>query len=185
MNKNKKKFTVVASLALTAVAFLLCATPVLASDITPENLGYLINQERTYYGLRPLKIDTNLDDAANQKVNDMMSRNYFEHYAFGLTPWDFISKAHYNYLYAGENLAMDFQTSEGMVNAWMNSDLHRANILNPDFEDMGIGIVKGVYTENGQPHETTIVTNMFGRQKPAIVEFFNNMIQKISDLFSF
>ena len=115
----------------------------------------------------------------------MLNRNYFEHFAYGLTPWDFMKKANYNYLYAGENLAMNFQTSEGMVNAWMNSPLHRANILNPDYNEMGLGIVKGAYTENNKTQETIIVDNMFGRQKPVILDFFDNFIAKVTAIFKF
>ena len=155
-----------------------------ASEITGENLQYLINKERIYYGLSPLRVDLDLEIAAKNKSRDMSNRKYFEHYAYDLTPWDFIKNAGYNYLYAGENLAMDFKTSEGMVSAWMNSPLHRRNILSEDFEDLGFGVVKGVQYESGQVKETTIVTNMFGRKKPAIVELFNRIIANLHYLFS-
>lgn len=184
MKNTSHKFNkAVTSAAVFTAIFSFNAGLASASDITLENVTYLINSERTYYGLEPLTINQNLDSAAASKTTDMINRDYFEHYAFGLTPWDFMRKANYNYLYAGENLAMNFQTSEGMVNAWMNSPLHRANILNPDYNEMGIGIVKGAYTENNQTQETIIVDNMFGRQKPVILEFFDNFIAKISKLF--
>jgi len=175
--KNQNKIKKFLSITVISVVFsTLIASPVFASQITEDNLAYLINKERTYRGLSPLRISVNLDQAAEFKAEDMLNRNYFEHYAFGLAPWDFMKQANYNYLYAGENLAMDFQTAEGMVNAWMNSDLHRKNILNPDFEEMGIGVVKGEYAESGQIHDTIIVSNMFGRKKPAIVEVFNKIV---------
>jgi len=186
MNTKSHKFNkLVISAAVMAGIFVVNAGTVLASDITPANVEYLVNSERTYYGLHPLKVDTALNTAAQTKTTDMLRRNYFDHFAHGLSPWDFIEKADYNYLYAGENLAMNFQTSEGMVSAWMNSPLHRANILNPDYTDMGIGVVKGVYSENGEVSDTIMVDNMFGRRKPAILEAFNKFISKIAEMYKF
>lgn len=155
-----------------------------ASEITPENVLYLINQERVYRGLIPLRLNSDLSVAAQMKSRDMINRDYFEHYAFGLTPWDFIINQDYDYLYAGENLAMDFDTAEGMVNAWLNSPSHRANILNEDFEDTGIGVIKGEYIENGESRETVMVSNMFGRKRPAIVKVFDSIVKNVVSLFS-
>ena len=146
-----------------------------ASPITSENLINLINQERTSRNIAPLSSNDELNNAADLKSNDMINRDYFDHYAFGLSPWDFISNSGYDYLYAGENLAMDFQTSEGMVNAWMNSTEHRENILNPNFTDIGIGVVKGEYTENDKTRDTVVVTNIFGRQKPPILKLIDTI----------
>ncbi len=182
-NKSHKFNQIMISAALLAGIFAANVGIASAAEITPANVEYLINSERTYYGLPPLKVDHNLDIAAEAKTSDMITRSYFEHYAYGLTPWDFMKNAHYNYLYAGENLAMDFQTPEGMVQAWMNSPLHRANILNPDYTDMGIGVVKGAFMVNGQSHETIVVDNMFGRPKPAILEIFNSFISRISEIY--
>lgn len=180
----KNKIKTLASSLIFASVFVLSTSHALASEITQENLTYLINKERTYYGLSPLKVDPDLSRAAKNKSKDMLNRDYFDHYALGLSPWDFIENAGYNYLYAGENLAMDFQTAEGMVQAWMSSPTHRKNLLNEDYEDTGLGIVKGIYSENGQARETTIVANMFGRKKPVIVEIFNNIVTNIQNLFS-
>jgi uncharacterized protein YkwD len=184
-NKNKKFQISFITAISVALAFSFSTTNVSASQISTDNVSYLINKERTYYGLEPLRINNELNIAATNKADDMINRDYFEHYAYGLTPWDFINFSGYNYLYAGENLAMDFQTSEGMVNAWMNSDIHRENILNPDYDEIGIGVVKGVYTENGQDRETVIVTNMFGRKRPVVLDVFNNIVDKIVNLFTF
>lgn len=164
-------------IALTVVFF---AGSAFASEITPENVEKLINEQREQRGLLPLKPDSKLDMAASNKSKDMVSRNYFEHYAYGLSPWDFIASTGYNYLYAGENLAMDFDTAEGMVNSWMNSPAHRKNILNPDYSDTGIGIVKGTYADPTGSRETVMVTNMFGREKPFILSVIDNVIEKIA-----
>jgi uncharacterized protein YkwD len=185
-NKTKTNFGKIIKLISISVLFISLFSINIAhskaSEITPQNLENLINSERVADGLIPLKINDRLDSAATAKSTDMVSRNYFEHYAFGLTPWDFIIKAGYNYLYAGENLAMDFNTAEGTVSAWMNSPAHRSNILNPDYSEMGMGVVKGEYKDASGTHETTIVTNMFGRQKPIIIQIFDNFVEGISSL---
>lgn len=178
------KIKILLSIIVLSFVFVSSSQKALASDITVENVTYLLNKERIYHGLSPLNVDIDLNHAAKNKSKDMLNRNYFEHYAYNLTPWDFINNSGYKYLYAGENLAMDFETSEGMVGAWMKSPLHRKNILSEDFEDIGIGVVKGIYVENGQEKETTIVSNMFGRKKPVIVEIFNKIIDNIQILFS-
>lgn len=187
-NSHKKiesrKVKIIITSLIVASVFALTPKSAFASEITPMNLTYLINKERIYYGLSPLNVDSELSIAAKNKSKDMLNRNYFDHYALGLTPWDFVKNSGYNYLYAGENLAMGFQTSEGMVNAWMNSPLHRKNILSENFEDAGFGVVKGVYYENGVAKETTVVTNMFGQKKPVLVEVFNKILTNIQTLFS-
>ena len=153
-----------------------------ASDVSENNVVTLINHERMIRNIKPLKIDSDLDWAANLKSKDMLNRNYFDHFALGLTPWDFIHISGYNYSLAGENLAMDFNTSEGMVQAWMNSPKHRDNILNPDFEDIGLGIVKGTFIEETDQRQTTMVTNLFGRKQTRFAAFVDKLVK---GLFTF
>lgn len=155
-----------------------------ASEISPENIVRAINQERAAYGLAPLNIDQKLNKAAYEKSTDMLARNYFEHYAFGLTPWMFIINSGYEYSVAGENLAKGFSSSEEIVKAWMNSPAHRDNILNPDYQDIGVGVVQGVYSENGQPTETTLTTEIAAKPKSRISQFFNRITTAISGLFT-
>jgi len=190
MKNIETKFIKTAQITIISTLIALSMTTfALASDITSSNIEYLINKERIYYGLQPLKSDSDLDRAAKLKSKDMINRNYFEHFAYGLTPWDFVKNSGYKYKYAGENLAMNFDTSEGVVKAWMNSPAHRANILSTDFEDIGIGVVKGVYTENKNgfedTYETTMVTTMYGKKKPVIFDFFNTIIDNFRHLFNF
>ncbi len=154
-----------------------------ASSITKSNVIKEVNYQREIRGIKPLSEDVRLEKAAEEKSNDMINKDYFEHYANGLTPWVFISNQNYDYLYAGENLAMDFHTSEGMVRAWMSSPTHRKNILNPDFDDTGIGIIKGEYTDESGSHETMMVTNMFGKEKPKILQFFDSVVEIFKHIF--
>lgn len=173
----------IAEIALFSSLFVCAASLAKAAPITSENIETMVNAERTQRGITPLKVNESLDNAAYNKSVDMISRKYFDHYAYGLTPWDFIKNQNYDYLYAGENLAMDFNTSEGTVNAWMNSPLHRKNILNPDFQEMGIGVVKGEYTDSAGKHQTQMVTNMFASPKPAIIRVFDSVVERIKSVF--
>src|SRR3989339_386981 len=154
-----------------------------AAPITEANIRSLVNAERTLRGIVGLYSDDRLKRAAFDKSKDMIDKDYFEHYAFGLAPWDFIAKENYNYLYAGENLAMDFDTAEGMVSAWMDSPAHRANILNEDYADIGVDVVKGEFTDGSGTHETVMVTEMFGREKPAIIRAIDTAVEYVRGLF--
>jgi len=188
-NINKKKSIAVEIASTMAVILFLVfvlvssASSAFASDINEDNILRLINKERTYRGIPSLEVRDELRDASINKSSDMLTRNYFEHYAFGLAPWDFITDAGYDYLYAGENLAMDFDTSEGMVRSWMQSTTHRNNILNPDFDETGIGVVKGEYTEGTNTHDTYMVANMFAKKKPAVMKFIDRIVDFVKNIF--
>lgn len=137
-----------------------------ATDISAGQLVSLINQKRAEEGLPLLNLDPELSQAAVGKAQDMFVKDYWAHNSpDGLTPWIFIRNAGYNYLYAGENLAKNFANSEGVVNAWMASPSHRANILKSEYQDVGFAVVNGRL--GGE--ETTLVVQLFGaRQKAAI-----------------
>ncbi len=155
----------------------------LASEITAENIVKVVNAERQARYLEPLNANSKLENAAKNKSIDMIVKNYFEHYANGRTPWSFIRNEDYEYSIAGENLAMGYSTAEGVVNAWMNSPTHRANILNPEYEDIGVGVVKGAYFEDGKVVDTTITTEMFAKPKPRIVQMIDTAFETISKIF--
>lgn len=128
-------------------------------SVDEQYLLNLINQERTSRGLSALTYNNQLHEAAQAKAEDMLKNGYFEHISpSGKTPWIFIKTAGYDYLKAGENLAIDFTSVKGPVEGWMNSPTHRANILKADYEETGIAEVKGTY----QGRETTIVVEEFG-----------------------
>lgn len=135
------------------------AAPVEASAITSETVVSLANEARKEGGLAELTVNGLLTQAAQTKANDMLAKQYFAHNTpSGDTPWTFIKATGYNYVTAGENLAIDFTEAESIQTAWMNSPGHRANIMNKSFQEIGIGIAKGMF--NG--HQTTIVVQMFG-----------------------
>lgn len=131
----------------------------IATNISVNDLLENTNQQRVNSGLAPLSLNTQLSQAAQDKALDMFKDNYWAHFGpNGKSPWNFIQTQGYRYSYAGENLAKDFNDSSGVVNAWMNSNSHKDNILKPEYKDIGFAIVNG--TLNGQ--ETTLVVQMFG-----------------------
>jgi uncharacterized YkwD family protein len=101
----------------------------------------LVNQERAKAGLQSYKVDLKLVDVARKKVKDMIDHNYFGHTSptYG-SPFDMMKKAGISYFYAGENLAANTSV-QAAHQALMNSSGHRANILNPNFNYIGIGIL--------------------------------------------
>lgn len=134
-----------------------------ASNITAKDVFESTNQQRIKTGLAPLRWEETLAAAAAQKAQNMFAKGYWAHVApDGATPWSFFLKSDYDYLYAGENLAKDFQFSEDVVNAWAASPSHRENLLSPRYQDMGLAVVNGVL--NG--FETTLVVQFFGSRQP-------------------
>jgi uncharacterized protein YkwD len=100
----------------------------------------LTNFQRAQAKLKPLRLNRKLNAAANQHSTDMARKDYFNHTgANGSSPFDRISATGYTYSTAAENIAAGFPTPESVVNAWMNSPGHRVNILNPKFQEMGVG----------------------------------------------
>lgn len=130
-----------------------------ATDITVEKVLYLINQKRMEANLPELTLSPQLTEAATKKAADMFTYNYWAHVSpTGISPWSFITSSGYQYVYAGENLAKDFNTSEDVVNAWMNSKTHRENILKPEYADIGLAVMNGSL----QGQATTLVVEEFG-----------------------
>nr|WP_062110372.1 CAP domain-containing protein [Bacillus niameyensis] len=105
----------------------------------------LTNQERAKNGLAALKVDVTLSKMAREKSKDMSSNNYFSHTSptYG-SPFDMMKQWGISYKAAGENIAMGQRTPQEVVNAWMNSEGHRANILSNKYTHIGVG-----YVENG------------------------------------
>ena len=103
----------------------------------------LVNNERMKRGLKPVKADPEMKVVARAHSRDMFARGYFSHYSpEGKDPFDRMKSAGVKYLAAGENLALG-QTLKICHEGLMNSPGHRANILNPSYGRLGIGILDG------------------------------------------
>lgn len=130
----------------------------LDSNVNVNSLLEKTNQERQKLGLTELSLNKELNQAALAKAQDMFNDQYWAHVApDGKQAWDFIKEANYVYKYAGENLARDFNNSDEVVKAWMNSPSHYENIANQDFTQMGLAVV----TDNLKGFKTTVVVQLF------------------------
>lgn len=129
-------------------------------NIASQDLLQLTNQRRADAGLAPLQLNNQLAAAAENKAQDMFAKDYWAHFGpNGETPWDFIRAAGYQYVYAGENLARGFSSSSDVVNAWMASPDHRANMLSSHYTDVGFAVEQGRLPGDSS---TVLVVEMFG-----------------------
>jgi len=111
-------------------------------DLESQMLG-LVNMERRKRGLKPLVADPELVPVARAHSQDMFARGYFSHYTpEGKDPFDRMKAAKIRYQAAGENLALG-QTLKICHDGLMNSPGHKANILNPAYGRLGVGILDG------------------------------------------
>ncbi len=131
-----------------------------------EELARKINRYRQESGLGKLRKNPQLDGSARAKACDLNNNNYFSHFDVqgrGLDWW--LEQSEYQYLAAGENLAKNHRSPEKVLEAWINSPLHRDNLLSKDFEELGIG-----YCDN-------YVVAHFGKPLPkpitSVYEFWN------------
>ena len=133
------------------------------STILPAVVVAETNQERNQDNLVLLNRNETLDRAAQLKANHMAQNEYFAHYSpDGVSPWYWFGQVDYGFVQAGENLAIHFNDSSEVVEAWMDSPTHRANIMNGDFREIGIGVAEGTY----EGYKTLYVVQLFGT--PAI-----------------
>ncbi len=104
----------------------------------------LVNKERKARGLQSLQVDPGAANVAGKKSLDMKNNNYFSHQSptYG-SPFQMLKQFGVSYRSAGENIAAGQKTAQEVMNSWMNSSGHRANILNPSFTHIGVGYVQG------------------------------------------
>jgi len=122
-----------------------------------QKLLELVNKAREEKGLEPLQVDENLMKVARTKAKDMVENNYFSHQSptYG-SPFDMMRQFNNTFKSAGENIAGN-KTVEGAFKAWMSSDTHKKNILNPGFKITGIGI------ENSATYGKILVQQFIGK----------------------
>lgn len=104
----------------------------------------IVNSERGRVGLSPLRLHSQLTAAAQAHSNDMARHNFMSHTGSdGSSPFDRMKRYGYNFRRAGENVAAGQSSPQDVMRAWMNSSGHRANILNSNYRDIGIGYARG------------------------------------------
>ena len=140
-------------------------TPVDRTVINPDNIIYFTNIERKKLGLAPLSWSAKLTRSARAKSQDMFANQYFAHKSpvdpdkdFGY----FIQKQSYDFARVSENLAMGgFDSAQQVVDSWMKSPGHRANIVFSGYRDIGVSAQTGMM--NGQ--QVVIIVQHFGLTK--------------------
>lgn len=131
-----------------------------STSIYKNELIDLTNQQRAKEGLGKLTENEKLDEAAKLKAQNMFVEDYWAHISpTGISPWHWFDESGYQYYMAGENLARDFNTSAGVVSAWMDSTSHKENLLNSQFTEIGMAVVNGRL----KGEDTTLVVQLFGR----------------------
>jgi len=171
---RRASVTAISSIALLVFLFGLLHVNIiektnLLSAVISKTLVMLANNNRIANSLGYLVSNPLLERAAQMKADDMASKSYFAHVSpEGVNPWHWFTSAGYNFVYAGENLAINFSDSVDVDRAWMSSPAHKANILNDKFTEIGIATAKGYY--NGR--ETVFVVQMFGRPRASNLPAF-------------
>jgi len=113
-----------------------------------NKVAELTNAERAKYELEPLTLNTDLCKAAQSHVEDMYNKNYFSHESLsGETVKDRIDKYSNGFSYYAENIAYGQTTAEEVVEAWMNSESHKANILG-NYKQIGIGFYNNYWCQD-------------------------------------
>ncbi len=117
------------------------------TQLTIDGVIAATNERRLQNGVSALHTNLKLDNAAEIKLQDMFKQQYFEHNSpQGTTPADVVTAAKYEYIVVGENLALgNFGNDNLLVEAWMNSPGHRANILHAQFQEIGVAVGKGIF----------------------------------------
>lgn len=142
---------------LAQIKFIFPNTEFLAS-VLPGVLATLTNDARASAGVPAVTRSPKLDEAARLAAIDMAEKGYFAHVSpDGKTPWYWLGQVGYAYSYAGENLAVNFSDSQTLQAAWMASPSHEANIVKPQYTQVGFGTADGTY--DGK--KTTFVVEFF------------------------
>lgn len=161
MIAKKSKSIKIVAIALVLLSFTNTSLAI-ASEITSKKMVELTNKSRNEAGLESLTTNAKLEQAAKAKADDMFYKQYFEHTSpEGLTPWYWFNVVGYEYVFAAENLAIDFITAEGAHSALMKSTGHRENILGASYKEIGIAVASGVF----EGRDSIIIVEEFGAQR--------------------
>jgi uncharacterized protein YkwD len=107
-----------------------------------------VNLERRRLGLNELQMDLRLNDVAHRHARDMYERNYFDHDSpEGRSVFDRLVEAKARFMSAGENIAWGQRSAQEVMDAWMDSPGHRANILQPRYRRIGVGLWKNRWVQ--------------------------------------
>ncbi|PIT90488.1 MAG: hypothetical protein COU22_01840, partial [Candidatus Komeilibacteria bacterium CG10_big_fil_rev_8_21_14_0_10_41_13] len=166
---NKIKLLILVGI-LSISVMLFFVTPTYSKaplEVASDRLIDLTNQERIKFGLQPLKASSVLNQAATNKAEDILNKQYFSHNSPDgkkFSQW-VKDEGYSNYQIIGENLAMGFSSEEAVIKAWMNSQGHKDNILNPKYKDIGLAVIKGRL----EGKNTYVIVQYFGATSNIII----------------
>ncbi len=150
------------ALKLTLVTVIFIYPNITSVDNIEANALELINMTNNYrkeLGLSELIPNPRLTQAAVNKAQDLLTKQYFAHNSpEGKKFSEWIKEVSYKYFYVGENLAIDFNNNQEIFQAWLDSPSHRENIIKPQYQEIGIAVLEGKYKNR----ETTMVVQLFG-----------------------
>ena len=154
--------------------------PVPRAFISPDDIIFETNNQRRANGLNSLAENSKLNQAADFKMRDMFARQYFSHYGPDQTSGvpELLARFNYQYSAAGENLALgDFKNAKELVEVWMASPGHRANIIHSVYRDIGVATGYDMF----QGRRTMIAVQIFGTPRSSLTST-RFMQQKEADL---
>ncbi|AEM84745.1 CAP domain-containing protein [Streptomyces violaceusniger] len=130
-----------AAMAQSATAGSSAATSAAATD--QQEVVDLVNSERSKAGCKPLTVNEKLTKAAQDHSEDMAAHSNMSHTGSdGSSPGDRIERAGYSWSTYGENVAYGYESPKSVMEGWMSSPGHKANILNCDFKEIGVGVAQ-------------------------------------------
>ncbi len=155
------------------------AAGIKTETLTTAKAIELTNAERASDGKKALTKNAKLAKAAESKIDDLFSQQYFEHISpQGRGPAEIIQAAGYQYVMVGENLAEgDFATTADLISGWMNSPGHRANILNEKYTEIGMAVRRGTY----QGNVVWMAVQEFGKPRSDCPEIEESLKANISE----
>ena len=179
MTVSEKRILIITTTAIAMLVFvflLYLSASLLSQGDTQANVSSasvvsLTNGERVEEGLPMLLRNPLLDSAAQMKAQDMAAKGYYAHVSpEGLTPMHWVDQAGYEYLVIGENLVVNRTDAEQVVDTFMGSPGHRANILRKDFTEMGVGVANGIYKGKDATFTVQIFAKPYGNRNAPVVE---------------
>ncbi len=152
----------------------------LQTDLTVQGVFNETNHQREAEGLQLLSYNEKLETAAKIKLADMFENHYFAHISIaGKGPSDLAEEAQYQYIVVGENLALgNFGNDVLLVQAWMDSPGHRANILKKNYKEIGVAVGEGMY----EGEKRWLAVQEFGTPLDVCTVVDNNLESKIKDI---
>lgn len=188
MKANKKQLILLGAAIIIGVGYLAAdailrlgqAVQAEENPAATEEIVQLTNTYRQGLGLNSLSVNPRLTQAAIDRARDILAKQYFNHVSpDGRKFSDWVKDVGYKYFYVGENLAIDFNNSQEVFEAWLKSDGHRQNLERPEYQEIGVASLQGEF--NNRP--TAVVVQLFGSRVLGATELAAAAAYGVDDYF--